>query len=106
MTTAIIFDIILLALLIAAGIMLNKTWIEKEHYRCRVFDLTNGEEGSNLVKVVPDTPPPPAAIGLFPTDKEPEPHHERSAGQRSHHQHRLGTRRTQRGAWHQLFMFG
>ena len=67
MTTAIIFDIILLALLITAVIMLNKTWNEKEHYRCRVFDLTDGKEGSNLVKVVPDTPPPPAPEGLFPT---------------------------------------
>jgi hypothetical protein len=32
-----------------------------------VFELTNGKEGSNLVKVVPDTPPPPAPQGLFPT---------------------------------------
>lgn len=66
MTTAIIFDIILLVLLIVAGIMLNKTWNEKEHYRCRVFDLTNGKEGSHLVQA-PDIPPPPAPIGMFPT---------------------------------------
>lgn len=66
MTTAIIFDIILLALLIAAGIMLNKTWNEKEKYRCRLFDLTNGKEGSQLVQA-PDIPPPPAPIGLYPT---------------------------------------
>ena len=32
---------------------------EKEHYRHRVYELTKGKEGSNLVKV-PDTPPPPA----------------------------------------------
>lgn len=38
-----------------------------QHYRCRVFELTKGKEGSNLVKVVPDTPPPPAPQGLFPT---------------------------------------
>jgi hypothetical protein len=30
-------------------------WKEKEHYRCRVFELTDGKEGSNLVKVVPET---------------------------------------------------
>ena len=66
MTTAIIFDIILLALLIAAGIMLNKTWNEKEKYRCRLFDLTNGKEGSHLVQA-PDIPPSPAPQGLFPT---------------------------------------
>ena len=57
MTTAFIFDIILLALLIAAGIMLNKTWDEKEKYRCRLFDLTDGKEGSHLVQA-PDIPPP------------------------------------------------
>lgn len=66
MATAIIFDIILLALLIAAAIMLNKTWNEKEKYRCRLFDLTNGKEGSHLVQA-PDIPPPPAPQGLFPT---------------------------------------
>ena len=47
--------------------MAGEYWKEKEHYRCRVFELTNGKEGSNLVKVVPDTPPPPAPEGLFPT---------------------------------------
>ena len=64
MTTAIIFDIILLALLIAAWIMLNKTWNEKERYRCRLFDLTNGKEGSHLVQA-PDIPPPPEPVGMF-----------------------------------------
>lgn len=47
--------------------MAGKYWKEKEHYRCRVFELTKGKEGSNLVKVVPDTPPPAAPKGLFPT---------------------------------------
>ena len=42
-------------------------WKEKEHYRCRVFELTDGKEGSNLLKVVPDTPLPPAPEKLFPT---------------------------------------
>ena len=39
-------------------IALAYTLKQKEHYRCRVFELTNGEEGSNLVKVIPTTPPP------------------------------------------------
>jgi len=59
---------ILLGILLAFSTwMAGEYWKEKEHYRCRVFELTNGEEGSNLVKVVPDTPPPPAPEGLFPT---------------------------------------
>lgn len=66
MTTAIIFDIILLALLIAAGITLNNTWNEKEKYRCRLFDLTNGKDGNHFVQA-PDIPPPPAPVGMFPT---------------------------------------
>lgn len=44
---------------VAVVIGWGKTWKEKEHYRCRVFDLTDGKEGSNLVTVVPTTPPPP-----------------------------------------------
>ena len=59
---------IALAILLVISIwMAGEYWKEKEHYRCRVFDLTNGKEGSNLVKIVPDTPPPPAPEGLFPT---------------------------------------
>ena len=46
--------------------MAGEYWKEKEHYRCRVFELTNGKEGSNLPKV-PDIPAPPAPQGLFPT---------------------------------------
>ena len=42
-------------------------WSAKEYYRCRVFELSNGKEGSNLVTVKPTTPPPPAPVGLFPT---------------------------------------
>lgn len=60
MTTSIIFNAITLALLIVAAAAINKIWKEKEHYRFRVFDLTNGKEGGNLLKVVPATPPPPA----------------------------------------------
>lgn len=52
---------IALAILLAFSTWIaGEYWKEKEHYRCRVFELTNGKEGSNLVKVVPDTPPPPA----------------------------------------------
>ena len=38
--------------------MAGKYWKEKEHYRCRVFDLTNGKEGNNLPKTS-DMPAPP-----------------------------------------------
>ena len=59
--------IVLAIMFVAVVIGWSETWKKKEHYRCRVFDLTDGKEGSNLVKVVPDTPPPPAPEGLFPT---------------------------------------
>ena len=52
--------IVLAIMFVAVVIGWSETWKNKEHYRCRVFDLTDGKEGSNLVKVVPDTPPPPA----------------------------------------------
>ena len=51
--------IILAVLVIVLTIALNETWKKKEHYRCRVFELSKGEEGSNLVKVIPDMAPPP-----------------------------------------------
>lgn len=41
--------------------MANKYWKEKEHFRCRVFELTNGKEGSHLPKtstLPPYTPSP------------------------------------------------
>ena len=59
--------IVLAVMFVAVVIGWSETWKKKEHYRCRVFELSKGEEGSNLVKVVPDTPPPPAPEGLFPT---------------------------------------
>ena len=59
--------IVLAIMFVAVVIGWSETWKKKEHYRCRVFDLTDGKEGSNLVKVIPDTPPPPAPEGLFPT---------------------------------------
>ena len=46
--------------------MAGKYWKEKEHYRCRVFDLTNGEEGSNHPKA-PDIPAPPKLFKPSPT---------------------------------------
>jgi hypothetical protein len=46
--------------------MAGKYWKEKEHYRCRVFDLTNGKEGSNLPKGS-DIPAPPKLFMPSPT---------------------------------------
>lgn len=46
--------------------MAGKYWKEKEHYRCRVFDLTNGEEGSNLPKAS-DIPAPPKTFMPSPS---------------------------------------
>ena len=46
--------------------MAGKYWKEKEHYRCRVFDLTNGEEGSNL-PTASDIPAPPKLFMPSPT---------------------------------------
>ena len=51
--------IVLAIMFVEVVIGWSETWKKKEHYRCRVFDLTDGKEGSNLVKVVPTTPPPP-----------------------------------------------
>jgi hypothetical protein len=46
--------------------MAGRYWKEKEHYRCRVFDLTNGKEGSNLPKGS-DMPAPPKTFMPSPT---------------------------------------
>ena len=46
--------------------MAGKYWKEKEHYRCRVFDLTNGEEGSNL-PTASDIPAPPKTFMPYPS---------------------------------------
>ena len=67
-----IIIIVLFAAIIGLLFVINHILGVKEHYRCRVFELTNGEEGSNLVKVVPDMAPPPppkkpAPEGMFPT---------------------------------------
>ena len=51
--------IVLVIMLIACAIGWSKTLKEKEHYRHRVIELTNGEEGSYLMKVKPDHYPPP-----------------------------------------------
>ena len=45
--------------------MVGEFWLEKERYRCRVFEMTNGKEGSNLLKVS-TLSPPPAPEGMFP----------------------------------------
>ena len=55
-------EAIIIFLLIAAFFALSvdyyKVYKEKEYYRCRVFDLTDGKEGRHLPDV-PDCPPPP-----------------------------------------------
>ena len=66
-----IIIIVLFAAIIGLLFVINHILGVKEHYRCRVIERTNGEEGSNLVKVVPDRAPPPppknpAPEGLFP----------------------------------------
>ena len=50
--------IVLAVMFVAVVIGWSETWKKKEHYRCRVFELSKGEEGSNLVKVIPTTPAP------------------------------------------------
>jgi hypothetical protein len=67
-----IIIIVLFGIVVALLFVINHILEVKEHYRCRVFELTSGEEGSNLVTVVPDLAPPPppkkpAPEGLFPT---------------------------------------
>ena len=49
---------VLIAAFIALSVDYYKVYKEKEKYRCRVFELTNGKEGSNLPKA-PDIPAPP-----------------------------------------------
>jgi hypothetical protein len=51
--------IVLAIMFVAVVIGWSETWKKKEHYRCRVFELSKGKEGSNLVVVEPTTPPPP-----------------------------------------------
>ena len=51
--------IVLAVMFVAVVIGWSETWKKKEHYRCRVFELSKGEEGSNLVIVKPDRLPPP-----------------------------------------------
>ncbi len=58
--------IVLAVMFVAVVIGWSETWKKKEHYRCRVFELSNGEEGSNLVKVIPNTPAPkPPKVKYF-----------------------------------------
>lgn len=37
-------------------------WLRNLEYRQRIFQLTDGLECSNLVRVIPSTPPPPAPL--------------------------------------------
>ena len=58
--------IVLAVMFVAVVIGWSETWKKKEHYRCRVFELSKGEEGSNLVKVIPTTPAPkPPAVHYY-----------------------------------------
>lgn len=66
-------EAIIIFLLIAAFIALSvdyyKVYKEKEDYRCRVFDLTDGTEGRHIPDV-PDCPPPPNMLVAQPFIKE------------------------------------
>ena len=66
MDIELIVCILLLILLALSTWMAGEYWKEKEHYRCRVFDLTNGKEGSHLPKA-PNIPPP---VRCYHFDKE------------------------------------
>ena len=57
--------IVLAVMFVAVVIGWSETWKKKEHYRCRVFELSKGEEGSNLVIVKPDRLPPPPPPKFF-----------------------------------------
>ena len=50
--------IVLVAVIIGLLFVINHIFGVKEHYRCRVFELSKGKEGSNLVNVIPNTPSP------------------------------------------------
>lgn len=52
-----IIIILLIAAFIALSVDYYKMYKEKENYRCRVFELTDGKEG-RLLPDVPDCPPP------------------------------------------------
>jgi hypothetical protein len=64
MNNELIVCIALAIMLAFSTYMAGKFWKEKEYYRCRVFDLTNGKEGSNLPKGS-DMPAPPAPPKIF-----------------------------------------
>lgn len=50
--------IVLSIMFVAVVIGWSETWKKKEHYRCRVFELSKGKEGSTLVTVKPSEPSP------------------------------------------------
>ena len=50
--------IVLFIMFMAVVIGWSETWKMKEHYRCRVFELSKGKEGSTLVTVKPSEPSP------------------------------------------------
>ena len=50
--------IVLSIMFVAVVIGWSETWKKKEHYRCRVFELSKGKEGSTIVTVKPSEPSP------------------------------------------------
>ena len=50
--------IVLSIMFVAVVIGWSETWKKKEHYRCRVFELSKGKEGRTLVTVKPSEPSP------------------------------------------------
>ena len=64
--------IVLFIMFMAVVIGWSETWKKKEHYRCRVFELSKGKEGSTLVTVKPSEPsptPPKKSDGIVGKDK-------------------------------------
>lgn len=53
-----LIEIGLIIIVIGFFIAWYSAWSMKEYYRCRVFELSDGKEGSNLVTVKPTTSPP------------------------------------------------
>jgi hypothetical protein len=50
--------IVLFIIFVAVVIGWSETWKKKEHYRCRVFELSKGKEGRTIVTVKPSEPSP------------------------------------------------
>ena len=62
MTTTYIIIAIVFVLVVVVAVSTDKLYQKMEWYRQRLFELTDGKEGNNLVEVVPQTPPPPPPV--------------------------------------------